>query len=168
MNKSLPSSIFTGRNEVVAGVIFLHLFVILFTGGVSASLHAGILPRTRPPPKQTPLEQTTPRGRHPRADTPCSRHSPTRADTPPPEQTSPLEQTPPPVESRLWHTVNERPVRILLECILVLFSCSFGKRISPVWGSLPMSDKSLDPSHLSRYFKTLTRINIQHLYNGFL
>ena len=60
------STIFTGRNEVVAKVIFLHLFVILFTGGVSASVHAGI-----PPP---------PRSRHPPgADTPLS----PRADTPP-------------------------------------------------------------------------------------
>ena len=29
--------------------------------------------------------------------------------------------SPPPPRSRLWHTVNERPVRILLECILVLW-----------------------------------------------
>ena len=47
----------------------------------------------------------------------------------PPEQT-PREQTPPP-GSWLRHTVNERPVRILLECILVLcisipFNHSFG------------------------------------------
>ena len=82
--------IFTGRNEVVAKVIFLHLFVILFTGGVSASVHAGIPhtptvsrhPRSRHPPDQTPPEQTLPR-----ADTPRSRH--------PPEQTAPGKQTPP-------------------------------------------------------------------------
>ena len=35
MNPS-GSDVITGRNEVVAKVIFLHLFVILFTGGVSA------------------------------------------------------------------------------------------------------------------------------------
>ena len=35
-------SMITCRNEVVAKVIFLHLFVILFTGGVSSSVHAGI------------------------------------------------------------------------------------------------------------------------------
>ena len=64
----------TGRNKVVAKVIFLHLFVILFTGGgVSASVHAGIPP---------PLEQTPPR-----ADTPLG------AD--PPEQTPPEAGTPP-------------------------------------------------------------------------
>ena len=57
--------IFTGRNKVVAKVIFLHLSVILFTGGVSASVHAGI-----PHP--------------PGADTPQSRHPPPPgADTPP-------------------------------------------------------------------------------------
>ena len=66
--------VFTGRNEVVTKVIFLHLSVILFTGGVSASVHAVI-----------PL---TPRSRHPpRADVPQSRHpleqTPPRADTPP-------------------------------------------------------------------------------------
>ena len=38
---------------------------------------------------------------------------------PPREQTPPWEQTPPPQGSRLQHTVNERPVRILLECILL-------------------------------------------------
>ena len=32
MNPS-GSDVITGRNEVVAKVIFLHLFVILFTGG---------------------------------------------------------------------------------------------------------------------------------------
>ena len=74
----------TGRNEVVAKVIFLHLSVILFTGGGggSASIHAGI---------PTPPDHTPP------------------------------EQTPLPPGSRLQHTVYERPVRILLECILVIY-----------------------------------------------
>ena len=75
--------IFTGRNEVVAKVMFLHVCVILFTGGVSG--------KGEPPPEQTP----------PRADTP-------------PEQIPP-----PPPGSTVQHTVNERPVSILLECILV-------------------------------------------------
>ena len=60
--------------------------------GVSASVQAGI-----PPPSKHP----------PRADNPPG------VDTPPPEQTPP--------GSRLRHTVNERPVRILLECILVCY-----------------------------------------------
>ena len=53
-------TIFTGRNEVVAKVIFLHLFVILFTGWGrgSASVHAGM-----PPPCQgdpSPAKETPP------------------------------------------------------------------------------------------------------------
>ena len=57
------------RNEVVAKVIFLHLSVILFTGGDSASVHAGI-----PPREQTPRDQTPPGP--PGTDPPGSRHPP--------------------------------------------------------------------------------------------
>ena len=74
----------TGRNEVVAKVIFLHPSVILFTGGVSASVHAGI-PHCPPPRSDTP-EQTPPRSRHTpqeQADTPPgSRHPPRNRHTP--------------------------------------------------------------------------------------
>ena len=100
------TSLITGHNEIVAKVIFLHLSVILFTGeGVCLSACWDTTPlRSRHPPEQTPWEQT-----------------------PPPEQTPPLgadtpqgADTPPPLGSRLRHTVNERPVRILLECILVV------------------------------------------------
>ena len=43
-----------------------------------------------------------------------------QAGAPPPEQTPPGADTPAcPPGSRLQYTVNERPVRILLECILV-------------------------------------------------
>ena len=79
-------------------------------GRVSASVHAGIHP---------PGADTSPRSRPareqtcPGADTPQSRQPPLWEQTPP-------EQTPPP-RTRLQHTVNERPVRILLECILVLY-----------------------------------------------
>ena len=80
---------------------------------MSASVHAGIHPPSRHPPgADIPPEQTPPG-----ADTPQSRHPP---GGDPPEQTPPWEQTPIP-GSRLQHTVNERPVRILLECILVVF-----------------------------------------------
>ena len=59
--------------------------------------------KSRPPMEaDPPREQTHP----PEADTPRSRH-------PPKEQTTPG-------SSRFQHTVYERPVRILLECILVL------------------------------------------------
>ena len=90
----------TGRNEVVAKVIFLHLFVILFKGGTVVVSHKAL--------RQTP----PPRTRHP--PPPEQAHHPPGPDTPPAPNT-----TPP--GSRLRHTVYERPVRILLECILVLF-----------------------------------------------
>ena len=68
----------TGRNEVVAKVIFLHLFVIMFTGGGgSASVHTGIHPPGADPPgADYPPEQTPPG-----ADTPP------RPDPPPGKQT---------------------------------------------------------------------------------
>ena len=116
--------VFTGDNEVVAKVMFLLLSVILSTGGVSASVHAGV----------PPLGQTPPGSRHPpRADTPPprSRHPQSRhplgADTPPPtpqEQTllgadTPQEQTPPqsihtPPKSR--HPPQSRPPRADTPC----------------------------------------------------
>ena len=117
--------IFTSRNEAVAKVMFLHMSVILFTGGVS---------RKNPPgTRENPLDQADPPrpGRHlqtrqnppDQADTP-----PDQADTPPPRpgrQPPPTREKPPDQADtphpgrRLQHTVNERPVRILLECILV-------------------------------------------------
>ena len=66
---------------------------------------------------EPPLDQThhpSPRADTPRPDTPQSRppkSRPPRPDTP---------SGPDPPGSRLRHTVYERPVRILLECILVL------------------------------------------------
>ena len=77
-------------------VMFLQASVILSTGGVSG--------------RGTPL--------------PWQGDPPRQGDTPP-EQT-PLGPDPPPPGSRLQHTVNERPVRILLECILV-FYCFYWK-----------------------------------------
>ena len=79
-----------------------------------------------PPGADTPL----PRTRH----SPKSRPHPPGADTPPqtrpPRTRPPWEQTPP--GSKLRHTVNERPVRILLECILVLHPfISFTFNIEP-------------------------------------
>ena len=98
------STIITGRNEVVAKVMFLHVSVILSTGGVSGQA---------PPPGP---------GRHPPQTRPPRRENPPRDQAdPPPEQADPPQtrQTPLPGR-RLQHTVNERPVRILLECILVI------------------------------------------------
>ena len=108
----------------------------VFTG-VCDSVHRRGLPqcmlRYHPlPPDQTPPGADTPPPLGP--DPPGSRHTPlSRHPTPPWEQTPP-EQTqpprsrhppprsrPPPPGSRRHHTVNERPVRILLECILVFY-----------------------------------------------
>ena len=128
---SFHKKIITGSNEVVAKVIFLHLSVILFTGGVCLSA-CWDTPRSRYPPEQTPpQEQRPPRADTPhppgvdtpqeqttREQTPTTREQiPPRAD-PPGSRHPPWKQTPPP-GSRLQHTVYERPVRILLECILV-------------------------------------------------
>ena len=77
--------IFTGRNEVVAKVMFLLMSVILFTGRVCLSACWD----TTSPGSTPPLGSTRPLG---------SMH---------------------PLGSRLRHTVNERPVRILLEYTLV-------------------------------------------------
>ena len=76
-------------------------------GGCLPQCMLGYTPRSRHhPPPQT---RYTPRTRH--TSPPDQAHLPPRADTP--------------LGSRLQHTVNERPVRILLECILV-FTISLG------------------------------------------
>ena len=92
----------TGCNEVVAKVIFLHLSVIhsVHRGGGLSQCMLGYPP---PPREQTPSPDQAPPG----PDTPPGAHPP---------------------GSRLQHTVYERPVRILLECILVDF---FSSRESP-------------------------------------
>ena len=79
---------------------------------VCHSVHRGGLPQCmlgyQHPPDQTHTPHPPPGSRPPQDQTtPGIRH-------PPPEQT-PC----PPQGSRLQHTVYERPVRILLECILV-------------------------------------------------
>ena len=88
----------TGRNEVLAKVIFLHLFVILFTGGaVPDQVHPpgpGTPPRTRYPPgpgtpprtRYTPRPGTPPRDQvhPPRPGTlPQTRYTPGTRYTPP-------------------------------------------------------------------------------------
>ena len=87
------------------------------------------------PGRHPPGPDTPPRTRHPRDQTPQTRHPldqtppgpDTLPDQTPPDQTPPGPDTPrttppwttPPGSSRLRNTVYERPVRILLECILV-------------------------------------------------
>ena len=89
----------TGRNEVVAKVIFLHLFVILFTWGVVVVVVSQKAlrqtPRSRyppgpdPPPEQTPPGSRPPQSRHP----PGSRHPLPREQTPPPGADSGIRST---------------------------------------------------------------------------
>ena len=78
----------TGRNEVVAKVMFLHVSVILLMGGVSPGREnpgPGRLPQTR----QTPLDQADPPPPGPgRPTTPRTRQTPT-SPTPPTRQTPP-------------------------------------------------------------------------------
>ena len=118
-NCSTRNPLITSRNEVGPKYFQKHVSRILSTGGRrgSASVHAGIHPPDQPgrhppgparqippgPARQTPPDQP---GRH-------IPPGPARQTPPPPDQADPLPG------SRLQHTVNERPVRILLECILV-------------------------------------------------
>ena len=89
------------------GYVFTRVCDSVNGGGVSASVHAW----KEAPHRKSASVHAGLRHTPPRADTtPWSRH--------PPEQTPPGADTPL-LGSRLRHTVNERPVRILLECILV-------------------------------------------------
>ena len=131
------SLLFTGRNEVLAKVIFLHLSVILLTGRECLTRHAPPEPGryTHPPPRTRQVHPTPPSrdqagtppgpGRYtphppgPGRYTPRTRqvHPQTRQVHPPWDQAG---TSHPPGSSRPRNTVNDRPVRILLECILVM------------------------------------------------
>ena len=79
-------------------------------------VHAGIPPGKHTPPGSTPLRKHTP-----------WKHTHTSPGSTPPQEAHthiPGKHTPP--GSRLHHTVHERPVRILLECILVNIMLLFG------------------------------------------
>ena len=102
-------ALITGRNEVVAKVMFLQVSVILSTGGVSGESPPDQAD-TPPGPRRTPPDQGEPP--RPRRTPPGPRRTP-----PGPRRTPPDQGDPP--GGRLQHTVNERPVRILLECNLV-------------------------------------------------
>ena len=107
-------------NEVWGKVIFLHQFVILFTGGSSCTP-----PGTRytPPPSQVhPLGPGTP----PWDQVPPRPGTPPRTRYTPGTRYPPGPGTPPLgpgtlLVSPLRDTVNVRVVRILLECNLVFF-----------------------------------------------
>ena len=97
------------QNEVLDKVMFLHLYVILFTGG-------GVFPIAcwDTPPWQTP-QAVTPLGLPPPKQTPLSRHSLGRH--PPGRQ--PLKI--------LRDMIKKQAVCIILECIIVntFFRCSY-------------------------------------------
>ena len=81
-------------------------------------------PLRQTPQRQTPLRQTSPSQTPPRADTPLPRQTPPGSRHPLGADT-PQTRHPPPKRSRLQHTVNERPLRILLECICILVNGPF-------------------------------------------
>ena len=68
----------TGRNEVVAKVIFLHLSVILFTGGGLPGRTPPV--RENPPPGRTPPTRENPPARE---NPPCQGEPPLSGRTPP-------------------------------------------------------------------------------------
>ena len=75
-----PFNIFTGRNEVVAKVIFLQVSVCPQGGRVSASVHAGM---PYPPPDGEP----------PRMENPPGWRTPPGGEPPPPEADSSIRST---------------------------------------------------------------------------
>ena len=122
----------TGHTEVAAKVNFLLVSVILLTGKVCLSAcWEGSTPlpgRKHTGQREAPsLEGSTPLpGRkhpHPGRKQPPGKEAPS-PPTPEGSTPSPPEGSTPPWKEALppRHTVNERPVRILLECIL-LYIC---------------------------------------------
>ena len=118
---------------------------------MSASVHAGIpsLPQSRHPPgvgkppspqEQTPLVPGPPPSRHPPGP-----------DLPPPEQ------------SMLGDTVNERVVRILLECNLVFFFCCFQVHLKFTWKQLELKNKFYPTCHCLKLIATkLQNVSISY------
>ena len=93
------SSLITGRNKVVAKVMFLLVSVILLTGGVCLSACWD----TTPPCKQTPLPN----------------EAPPKREAHPWKQIPPRRRHPPPLEADPPRSRPPRDTVILLECILV-------------------------------------------------
>ena len=120
-----------------AKVMFLQVSVILSTGGGSASVHAG-MPDHPPDQADTPPTRQTPPAPGPLHQAPApGRHPPDQADPPGTRQAPPGPGRHPPPGSRRQHTVNERPVRILLECILVHFTVNVFSTFSLVFFRFP-------------------------------
>ena len=120
-----------------AKVMFLQASVILSTGGGGVCLSAWWDPpwqQTPPPGLDPPPVQTPPRSRPPPG-----------ADTPP--------------GSRCQHTVNERPVRILLECILV--HQNFTSKLTSII-NLNTGPKELWVIQLLIFFSQLCLTRLEH------
>ena len=125
---------------------------------VCDSVHRGSLRRTPPGPGRPPWGP----GRHP----PQTRENPPGPGRrPPPPLPRPGRPDPhpgpgrhppgtkenPPPGRRLQHTVNERPVRILLECILVFLSiCTIENPTTPTGRLTKLQDISLVSGSLER------------------
>ena len=106
----LPLGIITGRNEVVAKVMFLHVSVILFTGG--GVIRAGRNPPAREEPP-TPLAREEPPGpgRPPlaREEPPATRQTPWQGGTPPGQGGTPLGPGRPPQPGRTPPRTRQSP-----------------------------------------------------------
>ena len=122
-------------------VVFLHMSVILSTGGVSALVHAGIHPPGRHPPPRA----DTPPGRHP-----LDRHPPRQT---PPGRHPPGRHSPPSRRQLLW------TVRIPLECILVNF-CTDNVNILSWYFFVSVSMKIIHNTHIF--------ISKFHLHSGYV
>ena len=116
--------VFTGRNEVVAKVIFLHLSVIhsVHRGGVG--LPQCMLGYHPPPREQTPHPRTTPPRPpptpHPPEQTPPGTTTPHPPTTPP---TTPPDHTPPPTPAYGLRATGTHPTG-MHSCFF--FSCKRG------------------------------------------
>ena len=89
--------VFTGRNEVVAKVMFLQVCVCPQGGRVSASVHAGMPyppPRMENPPRmESPRWRTPPNGEPPRMENPPQMEEPTPHPPRPREADSSIRST---------------------------------------------------------------------------
>ena len=88
--------IITGRNEVLAKVIFLHLSVIHSVHGGGGRVVCGHLTSRPPPGPDRPLWDQTPPGTRPPGTRPPRDQTPPRPDTPPRTRHLPWSDPPPP------------------------------------------------------------------------
>ena len=124
--------IFTVRDNSCGKVMFLHLSVIIFTGGV------------HPLGRALPLGRQSPPGRH----LPLSRHSP-RQTLPPSEQTPPLDrhtppgQTPPTLPPPLGRYASYWNAFLSEHPFLLLFMDRLKMSVTPRRGQLVSNDAGM-------------------------